>query len=219
MSLGVLYKAASPGAGPTLLFDGERLPREVFGALSLADSVLREAEAAAAQLRAQTSEILNTQRREAHAQGLAQGRAEGMVAVLGTLEVERRMRELLASRLADVVEHCVRSVLGELGPQALLRQRVLHLVRTAATPGVATLYVCPEQLVQAQAAVAELAETVGGDVAGMLVVSDAGCAPDALRLETKVGFVEASLELTLQDTRDIVVRALTHASQQLEASA
>lgn len=219
MSLGVLYKAANPGAGLSLLFDGERIPREAFGALRLADSVLREAEAAAAQVREQATEILDLEKLEAHAQGLAQGRAEGMAAVLGTLEVERRMRELLASRLADVVEHCVRNVLGELGPQALLRQRVLHLVRTAATPGAATLYVGPEQFALAQAAVAELAETIGGDVAALVVVSDAHCAVDALRLETKVGFVEASLALTLQDTRDIVARALAHASQQLEASA
>lgn len=218
MSLGVLYKAASPDAVPTLLFDGARLPREAFSALSLADTVLREAEVAAAQLREQTAEILKLQRLEAHAQGLAQGRAEGMTAVLGTLDVERRMRELLANRLADVVEHCVRSMLGELGPQTLLRQRVLHLVRTAATPCAATLYVGPEQFIQAQAAVAELAETIGGDVAALVVVSDAHCAVDALRLETKVGFVEASLELTLQETRDIVVRALACASTQLEAS-
>lgn len=219
MSLGVLYKAASPDAVPILLFDGARLPREAFSALSLADTVLREAEVAAAQLREQTAEILKLQRLEAYAQGLAQGRAEGVVAVLGTLEVERRMRELLASRLADVVEHAVRSVLGDLGPQALLRQRVLHLVRTAATPGPATLYVCPEQLALAQSAVAELAQTIGGEVTAMVVVSDAGCAVDELRLETKVGFVEASLELTLQATRDIVARALAHATARLEAEA
>ncbi len=219
MTLGVLYKAASPDAAPTLLFDGARLPRGSFHALRLADSVLREAEAAAAQLREQTAEVLDAQKLEARAQGLAQGRADGMVAVLGTLEVERRMRELLAGRLADVVEHCVRSVLGDLGPQALLRQRVLHLVRTAATPGAATLSVCPEQLAQAQVAVAELGETMGGDVAALVVVSDARCAFDTLLLETKVGFIETSLEVTLQDTRDIVLRALAHATQQLEASA
>lgn len=189
MSLGVLYKvpvngasqSVSPAAGaaaaPQLLFSGARLPRDTFQLMRMADNVLREAEAEAKTLREQSAAILQAQKRQAQAEGFAQGRAEGMASVLGTLEVERCLRDLLSNRLADVVEHCLRGLLGDLDGKHLLRQRVLQLLRMAgeqpaptssASVGIssgeggtsrlggATLHVSPTQLALVQAVVAQL---------------------------------------------------------------
>lgn len=235
MSMGYLYKLQLPastdgtnnaGATQALMFSGPRIPRDTFKALSLADDVLREAEAAADQIRQQASTVLEQQRLHAHAQGLAQGRAQAMVAVLGTLEVERRLRELLSHRLADIVEHCVRSLLGDIGETRLLRQRILHLLATAgtqATPlgaaspqepglGSATLYVCPEQAPLVQQMVAELSQAANGSgmVAGLVVMADPRRAPDSLLLETKMCFLDSDLTLSLQETRALVQDALAH---------
>jgi flagellar biosynthesis/type III secretory pathway protein FliH len=194
----------------------------------MADDVLREAQAAAAQLREQTIAMLDAQLRQAQAQGFAQGHAQAMTHVLGTLEVERRLRELLSHRLADVVEHCLRGLLGEFGEHGLMRQRVLHLLHTAGSSlgaaraastdagiGPATLYVCPEQLPLAQQVVNELNQGLSGSIAGLKVVADDRRAPDSLLLETRVGFIESNITLTLQEMRSLLQQSLDHATQAL----
>ncbi len=240
MSMGHLYKVHlppspttdEPGQGPSgagqtqaLMFSGARIPRGTFKVLSLADDVLREAEAAADQIRMQASAVVEQQRQEAHALGFAQGRTQAVAVVLGTLEVERRLRELLSHRLADIVEHCVRNLLGDIGEPRLMRQRILHLLATAGTQampmvaagtqdpglGTVTLYVCPEQAPLAQQMVAELSQGASGVIAGLVVVADPRRAPDSLLLETRVSFLDSDLTLSLQETRALVQDALTHA--------
>jgi len=229
MSLGALFKLSSPDHKPgepaQLLFSGARIPRDTFQVMRLADDVLREAERSAAQLREQAATEVASQKEQARQQGFAQGRAEAMAAVLGTLEVERRLRELLSHRLSDIVEHCLRNMLGELGESQLMRQRVLHMLHKAASgpvsngsgwdgasTGVATLYVCPEQLRMVQ----EVVSMPGPDnIGGLLVVADDRRAPNALLLETRVCFIESNLELTIGEARELVQQALAHAMQAL----
>jgi hypothetical protein len=238
MSLGRLYKVQESARAPVsaLLFSGARIPRETLRSMTLADNVLREAEAAAAQLREQTAAILAAQKRHAHAQGFAQGHAHALASVLSTMEVERRLRELLSHRLADIVEHCMRSMLGEFGQSQLMRQRITHMLTTAgagastgaggATPGSpdaqdaglggATLYVGPEQWALAQQIVAELSPLgLPGHIAGLSVVLDERRAPDALLLETKLCFIDSNMTLTLQEMRELVQLALSQATQAL----
>jgi flagellar biosynthesis/type III secretory pathway protein FliH len=240
MSLNVLFKAELPGTRSTrpaeLSFGGSRIPRETFRALSLADDVLREAETAATQLRHQTAAAFELAKQQGHVHGFSAGKTEATVAVLGTLEFERQLRDLLSHRLADIVERCVRDILGDLGELGLMRQRVLHLLCTAGaaptntsevpstssggsqaqrTQSSATLHVCPEQLALARDIVAKLDASYKGNVAGLVVVADDRRAPDALLLETKLGFIESDLTLTLQETRSVVQQALAHAMKAL----
>ena len=210
MSLGILFKVqtpdAMPGTSAQLMFGGSRIPRGTFQVMRQADEVLREAQAAASQLRVQSAAALASRHEQAREEGFAQGQAQGMAAVLGTLEVERRLRELLSHRLAGVVEHCVRGVLGDLGDSRLLRERVLHLLRASgaglsavdsdeAARDALTLHVCPAQLSMAQEVVAELERGHEGRSPSMLtVVADKRRSPDALLLETRMGFVESDLD-------------------------
>ena len=237
MSLGLLFKSkdsralSGEGAGPgaSLLFSGERLPRDTFQAMRLADSVLREAEIAAHELRARTAATLHAQTQDARAQGFAQGKAEGLAAVLGTLEVEHRMRQWLSEQLAEVVEQCVRSLLGELGEPALMRSRILHLLslEAAQASGASrvTLHVHPAQAALIQSVVDELIQAPSeappsepthsaasqGSFAGLKVEMDPRRAVDSLLLETRTGFIESDLELTLQQTKDLLRQALAYA--------
>ena len=232
MSLGLLLKSKDAkalssegvGQGSSLLFSGERLPRDTFQAMRLADNVLREAEAAADELRARTAATLQAQTQDARAQGFALGKAEGLAAVLGTLEVEQRMRQWLSEQLAEVVEQCVRSLLGELGEPALMRSRILHLLSLGAAQasgaGQVTLHVHPAQamlvqsvvdgLIQAPSEPAQGAESQGS-FAGLIVEPDPHRAVDSLLLETRTGFIESDLELTLQQTKSLLLQALMHA--------
>lgn len=199
----------------TMLLSGRRIERAAFQVLVSADRLLDEAAVAARALRDDVDQLVQAQRAEAHETGLREGRADGMLAVLGTLEVERRLRELLASRIADVVEQCVRNVLGDLGPVEVFQRRVRQLLRSGATGGAATLHVCPAQAHLAQAIVDEQAQVAGGELNWLTVFSDDHCARDSLVLETRVGFVDSSVELTLNAARDIISRAVVRATSQL----
>jgi flagellar biosynthesis/type III secretory pathway protein FliH len=227
MNLGVLYKITSPavevapGNTTELMFGGALIPKATLESMSLAENVLREAQTAAAQLREQTAKVLQTQivqaQAQAQAQGLAQGKAQGLASVLGTLEVERCLRELLSQRLAGIVEHCVRNLIGELGSAEFTRQRVMHLLRTASDSSArvsgATLYVNPEEVAQAQAIATSLSQTPtqNGDITTLNVVADANRAVDSLLLETKMGFIDSNLTLTLKEAEQLVQKALSYA--------
>jgi hypothetical protein len=54
-----------------------------------------------------------------------------------------------------------------------------------------------------------------GNVGGLKVVADDRRAPDSLLLETRVGFIDSNLVLTLQGARHLVQQALAHAMQAL----
>lgn len=229
MSLGTLYRAELPGVAPTLQFGGPRIPRETFQALRQADDILREAEAAAAKLREQTAALLGAQRQQARNEGFARGRSEALAGVLGTLEVERRLRELLSHRLADIVEHCVRSLVGELGEAELTRRRILHLLRSGGADAAdgdkgsnsegrgATLYLHPELLAQVRALVAA-APSDGATLADLVLVADERRPREALLLELRTGFIESDFTLTLQDARLLVQQAVQQATQLLGAT-
>jgi type III secretion system HrpE/YscL family protein len=192
-----------------------RIERGRFESLRSAADVLRAAKLAAAALREDSERVLAAQAAEAREAGFQQGLADAMLAVMGTLETERRLRQLLADRLADVVEQCVRSMLGDVGDAATFKQRVRHLLRNNPSGARATLHVCPAQVPLAQAAVAELAQDDSDGLAWLTIFGDEQCAANALVLETRVGFVDASLELTLAQARDVIGRAVQGAAARL----
>jgi type III secretion system HrpE/YscL family protein len=209
MSLGVLYSHE----GRELRFHGTRIERQAFAVLREADLVLRNAEAAGQALRAQAASVMQEQAEQARLEGLREGHLEGLTAVLGTLDVELRLRELLAERLIDVVEQCVRKLLGDVGPAEVFRQRTRQLLRSAAPEGGVTLHVCPSQAHLARDIVAELGQEHGSELTWIRIRSDDHCEPDALVLETQVGFVDASVALTLAGARDALQQALLRSVQ------
>jgi type III secretion system HrpE/YscL family protein len=203
---------------PNIAVSATRIERKRFASLQSAAAVLGAAQTAAANLRDESEQLLAQQECQARETGFAQGLSDGMVAVLGTLETERRLRQLLADRMADVVEQCVRSLLGDIGPTDVFQQRVRHLLRNNPSGSNATLHVCPAQAHLAQAVLNEQAATLaatGGELTWLTIYSDEQCAPDALVLETRVGFVDASIDLTLAHARDIISRAVQGAAMRM----
>lgn len=211
MSLVVLHRTGHA----TLAFSAGRVERSAFRCLKQSDEVLREAQTAVRLLHEESEAQIAAESAAANERGFTQGLSDGIVAVLGTLEMERCLRELLADRMADVVEQCVRSMLGEIGNTEVFRQRVRHLLRSNLVGASATLHVCPSQAHLAQGVVAEQATAAGGDLNWLTVYSDDHCKPDALVLETRVGFVDASIDLTLAGARDIISRAVQRTAASL----
>jgi flagellar biosynthesis/type III secretory pathway protein FliH len=192
---------------------GTRIDRNAFRLLGSAEALWAESADSVARIR-QVAEVDAAMLREqARQQGFEQGRAEGLACVLGSLEIERGMRTLLSDRIVALVEHCLRNMLGSFDDIELFRLRIRHLVKTSRPTGGARLRVCPSQAHLAAAAVAELVPSSGGESSWLTVVPDDACGPDALVLETSVGFVDASLELTLEGVRDILRRAMGVAAQ------
>jgi type III secretion system HrpE/YscL family protein len=215
MSFVVLHRVNDE---PSIAVSATRIERRRFASLQSAAAVLGAAQRAAATLREESEQLLAQQEAEAREAGFAQGLADGVVAVMGTLETERRLRQLLADRMADVVEQCVRSLLGDIGPTEVFQQRVRHLLRNNPAGSNATLHVCPAQAHLAQAILNEQTAALGpsgGDMSWLSIYSDEQCAPDALVLETRVGFVDASIDLTLAHARDIISRAVQGAAQRM----
>jgi type III secretion system HrpE/YscL family protein len=211
MTLAVFHR--SPGTH--MLLSGTHIQRAAFAVLCDADQVLSHAQQAAQTLHDDTERLVQAQRDMAFQAGLAEGRTAGTLAVLGSLEVERRLRELLASRIADVVEQCLRSVLGDMGEATVFQRRVRQLLRNVNPAGGATLHVCPAQAHLAQAVIDEQGEAAGAPLRWLSVMSDDHCQPDALVLETRVGFVDSSIELTLAGAREIISAAVQRAASQL----
>jgi type III secretion system HrpE/YscL family protein len=211
MSFTVLHRSDSS----SLLLSGKRIERGAFTVLRDAGAVLAEARSEAQSMREDAEFVVEAQREQAHRIGFESGRVAGVQAVLGTLETERRMRELLASRIADVVEHCVRTILGDVGAAEVFERRVRQMLKNATTGGEATLHVCPSQAHLAQAIVDEQTQALGAPLNWLTVFSDDHCKRDILVLETRVGFIDSSVELTLNSARDIISRAVTQAATQL----
>lgn len=199
---------AGPGADPALQIDGVRIPADVFMRLCDADAMLRSARTrvAAADQAAQSRAAATLA--EAHRLGFAQGRADGVAAVLGTLALEDRVRELLADRLTALVMQCLRTLLSDLGDEAVLRQRVIAILAAQQAPGRVVLHIAPSQVADARTALAVLSPAVGGPFS---IVADPTRARDALLLETQVGFLDANLELTLRQWKDLIEDVLRRA--------
>jgi type III secretion system HrpE/YscL family protein len=197
---------------PGLAVRGARIERRRFNTLQKATQVIQAAREAADSLREESEALLAQEQAQARDAGYARGLADAMVAVMGTLETERRLRQLLADRMADVVEQCVRSLLGDTGPTEVFQQRVRQLLRNNPSGSRATLHVCPAQAHLAHAVLAEQANAVGGDLAWLTVHSDEQCQLDALVLETRVGFIDASIDLTLAQARELISRAVLGAA-------
>jgi type III secretion system HrpE/YscL family protein len=213
MSFGVLH--CQPER--ELRFDGSHIVRRAFEPLCDADALLQRARAEAEALRDQARQDVQRQFDEAREAGWRAGRAEALGAVLGSVEIESQLRELLADRLADLVEQCLRALLGEIGADEVLRQRARHLLRHA-TPGHGvTVYAHPAQAAAVRDAMTELVADQGGALHWLRVQGDEHCAPDALVLETRVGFVDSSVSLTLQGLREVIVQAVRRAHGQIGA--
>lgn len=201
----------------SLLFAGARIERQAFKELVASDELLLEAQAAAQALLESAQRTTSEQFERGREEGFAQGRSEGIIAVLGTLEVERRMRDLLTGQIAALVEQCVRNILSEVGPEEVFRRRVMRLIRGGASAGASKLHVNPGQVHLVHAMLATHTKDIGADMSWLAVLSDESCARDTLVLETQVGFVDASLDVTLAGVSEIIGRAVDRATALLQA--
>jgi type III secretion system HrpE/YscL family protein len=219
MGFGIVSLTLLKRSESTLLaLAGTRIDRDAFRVLCSAEALWAEAASSAALTRQEAEVDALLLREQGRAQGFEQGRAEGLACVLGALEIETVMRALLSERIVALVEHCLRNLLGTFEDTDLFRLRIKQLVKTSRpTGGGARLRVCPSQAHLAAAAVIELVPSFGGDSAWLTVVPDDSCQPDALVLETSVGFVDASVELTLAGVRDILRRSMDVASKGLQS--
>jgi len=188
----------------------EHVRAHEFRTIKQADGVLHAAQELAQRMLEAQQHELQTQLAQARRDGFDRGRREGMAAVLGTLALERRMRELFASRMADIIEQCMKHMLGDIGAAELFRQRVLHLLMQADRTAV-MLHVSPAQAHWAHAAVQPLADA-SGDLSWLVILTDSRLAPDSMVLETRTGFVDASIELSLAGMRELVAEAVSRAS-------
>ena len=211
MSHRVLYRAA----GHEILLAGSRIERRAFVALRDVQRTTEAARAVARSLLSEAQAQIQAEFELARRRGYDDGAREGIAAVLGAAELEQRLRELLAARLADVVQHCLRSLLGEIGADAAFRQRALHLLRAGDGDAVATLLVHPTDVGRTRDLLAELTAHYRRPL-GWLQVREAGhVEPGDLVLETRMGFVQNNLTLTLASLRDLVVQAVERAQAQL----
>jgi type III secretion system HrpE/YscL family protein len=204
------------GADTTLLFRGSRIEKNAFKELIASDELVCEAHASAQTLLDSVERTTSEQFERGREAGFEQGRSEGIIAVLGTLEVERRMRDLLTGQIAALVEQCVRNILSEVGPEEVFRRRVLRLIRGGSAAGASKLHVNPGQAHLVHAMLASHTKDIGGDMSWLSILSDESCARDTLVLETQVGFVDASLDLTLAGVSDIIGRAVDRATAMLQ---
>jgi type III secretion system HrpE/YscL family protein len=204
------------GAASTLLFSGSRIEKQAFKELVASDELLCESQAAARTLLESVERTTAEQFERGREAGFEQGRSEGITAVLGTLEVERRMRDLLTGQIAALVEQCVRNILSEVGPEEVFRRRVLRLIRGGSAAGASKLHVNPGQAHLVHAMLASHTQDIGAEMSWLAVLSDESCARDTLVLETQVGFVDASLDLTLAGVSDIIGRAVDRATALLK---
>jgi len=191
------------------------IKRAEFDRLADADRVLYAARADAAAVLAEAHEEAALIREQAYAEGLRSGHEAAIVAVLGTLEVEQRMIDLLADRIGGVVEQCIRSLVGQVGMADLFRARIQHAVSSLAPGGGATLHVAPGQAHIAKEALAELAASAGVDLRWIVVQVDERCPPQEFMIETAVGFIDARLSATLSDARRIIAQAIRRAGERL----
>jgi type III secretion system HrpE/YscL family protein len=211
MSFGVLHRHAQR----ELWFGGSRISHRAFEQLRDADALLQRARAEAEALREQARQDVQQQFEEARKAGLQAGHAEALGAVLGSIEIEAQLRELLADRLADLVEQCLRALLGEIGSSEVLRQRARHLLRHVAPGRGVTVYAHPAQASAVRDAVTELLAEQGEALHWLRVQGNENCALDSLVLETQVGFVDSSVSLTMQGLREVIVQAVRRAHGQL----
>lgn len=212
MSFAVLHQSDTK----SLMFSGVRIGRLAFRELVASDELICEARNEARSMREDAARGSAEQFERAREEGFAQGRAEGISAVLGTLEIEARMRDLLTTQIAALVEQCVRNILADIGPEEVFRRRVNRLIRNVADVGACKLHVAPGQAHLVHSMLDAHRQEGGADMRWLAVVSDETCARDALVLETQVGFIDASLDLTLASMGDIVRRAVERAAAQLE---
>jgi type III secretion system HrpE/YscL family protein len=192
--------------------------RDAFRRLHDVDSLLKEAQAAAQELLQQARDEADAVRTAAYRDGLCQGREAAIIAVLGTLDVERRMMDLLAERIGKVVEQCIRSLIGQVAASELYQSRIRHAVSTLVPEGQVMLHVAPGQAHIAQEALARLIERTGADLRWITIRVDEHCPVDEFVIETQVGFVDARMSTTIDDARRIIEQAIRRAAERLPTS-
>jgi flagellar biosynthesis/type III secretory pathway protein FliH len=194
---------------PLLLVAAKRLTQVHLEALRDAEQVLALASAEATRIRGEARAEALTLKEAARAEGAGQGRRDAIVALLGTAELGRRLQELIAERLADVVQHTLRQLVGEPGDVAFMRRRIEHLLQSGhgiASPGAAsaaTLRCHPADFAVVRDAAAVIPR-------GLRLVADPGRPPGSLLLQLRDRFIESDLLLTLQQAGDLVRQAVSH---------
>ena len=214
--MALLLLKADPKA--VLVASDAVIRRDAFSRLHDVDALLKEAQAAAQELLRNAREDADAVRTAAYEEGLCRGHEAAIIAVLGTLDVERRMMDLLADRIGKVVEQCIRSLIGQMAATELFQSRIRHAVSTLVPEGQAVLHVAPGQAHIAQEALARLTERTGADLRWITIRVDEHCPEDEFVIETQVGFVDARLSTTIADARRIIEQAIRRAAERLPNS-
>jgi flagellar biosynthesis/type III secretory pathway protein FliH len=200
-------------AGGAIAFDGVRIPRQVFSALSDCDAALEAAHDAASRLREQAAGGIAAEREAARREGYEAGREAGLASVIAVADWQQRVAERMTDRLADLVEQTLRAVLGQLDPAVVQRARLLQLLAAARTAqgSAAVLNVHPAQLHQLQSVLAQAAlqaQATGATLPAYELRADDRCERDVFVLETPSAFIESRVELPLSRVRSLIFAAV-----------
>lgn len=214
MSLGLLYSTKEGYVWTT----GQRIARGAFATITEAEHLVRDASIEANRLREVSVAQIAAESAAAYDEGFVRGREEGMGEILGILLAEHRLHQLLSDRLTDLVEQCVRSMIGEMDAGEVFSARVRHLIKGMSTSGVTSLHVAPTQLRAALDVIDQESAASGADFSWLLIEADEQCPQDALLLETQAGYIDASITITMDGLRSVMRRAVLRATQRLGVS-
>ncbi len=199
---------------------GSIVDRKTMRPLKDAADIMAAARKAAAALEASAVEAAQAAHDAGHAAGFEAGRRAGMVSVLGTLLVERRLRDVLTTRLVQLVESAARVLLGEMPHDELAQRRIHALVAspTAQAAG-ARLHVPPQHVQTAVRSIAAIGTAMGTEAAWLAVIADESLSPHDAVLESDAGFIEARLELQFDELRKILEDVLARALLSMQVQA
>ena len=171
-----------------------------------ASQALREAQQQSDSSAAQAAATEHAARERGFAEGLQQGRAEGLRQVLSQLHEKDRVVARLQDELVLLVEQAVRELISLAGSEVVLRQQVVRAVTLARRHQNASLRVAPQCLPQAQALLLELA----GDSAPtwLQVLPDANLSDCDMVLEAEGAIFDGRLHAQVQHWRAALQQAL-----------
>lgn len=186
---------------------GPILKAEALGQWRDARRFLDEAEAHAAQLRAEADDAFAAERRRGHAEGLDAAREDAAALLAATgLQVDRYLGSL-DQTLADLVQETIERILGRFDRRDLVLQAVTHALQQARLDHAATLRVAPEMMAALRDRLADPAAGLAEISRRITVESDPGLAPDTCVMVTKYGHVELSIDAQLRALREALRRA------------
>ena len=180
-----------------------RTPRVApVGNLVKADAyrVIVEADRALASADEQARRAYEAAAAAGRAAGEAEGRRASAALTADTVAAVRDYARRSEQRLADIVTEAVRRIIGEFDDGELVLGMVRQLVRDAQSEATIRLHVSPRHFPLVRDAAREL-QTEFDAVEMIDVAADPQVADDGCRMETPLGFVNASIAEQLEALR------------------